>query len=45
MRKNLIGGDANHMVELYNGDCLEVLRELIMQGKTVKAVICDPPYG
>jgi len=45
MTKVKEGGDANHMVELYNGDCIEVLKELIKEGKTVQAVICDPPYG
>jgi len=42
---NKKGGDANRMVELYNGDCLEILQELIKKGKKVQAVICDPPYG
>lgn len=31
--------------ELFQGDCLEVMDELIKRGVTVDAVICDPPYG
>ncbi len=33
------------MIELYNGDCLEVMDMLIEQGVKVDAVITDPPYG
>ena len=32
-------------IELYNGDCLEVMDELIDKGIIVDAIICDPPYG
>ena len=32
-------------VKLYNGDCLEVMDELIKQGIKVDAIITDPPYG
>ena len=35
----------NEKYELYNGDCLEVMNELIKEGVKVDAVICDPPYG
>jgi len=31
--------------KLYNGDCLEVMEELIKQGIKVDAIITDPPYG
>lgn len=31
--------------ELFQGDCLEVMDELIKRGIKVDAVICDPPYG
>jgi len=31
--------------KLYNGDCLEVMDELIKEGVKVDAIICDPPYG
>lgn len=31
--------------ELYNGDCLIVMDELISKGIKVDAVITDPPYG
>ena len=32
-------------IELYNGDCLEVMDKLIEQGVKVDAIITDPPYG
>lgn len=32
-------------IELYNGDCLEVMDELIDKGVKVDAIITDPPYG
>ena len=32
-------------IELYNGDCLEVMDRLIDEGVVVDAIICDPPYG
>lgn len=31
--------------KLYNGDCLEIMDELIQQGIKVDAIITDPPYG
>lgn len=31
------------LVELHNGDCLDVLKEL--PDNSVDAIICDPPYG
>lgn len=31
-------------MELYNGDCIEVIKELIEKGVKVDCVICDPPY-
>ena len=33
------------MIDLYKGDCLEVMDELIAKGVIVDAIICDPPYG
>lgn len=33
------------MIELYNGDCLEVMDKLISDGIKVDAIITDPPYG
>jgi len=33
------------MIKLYNGDCLEVMDELIAKGVIVDAIITDPPYG
>ena len=33
------------MIDLYKGDCLEVMDTLIEQGVTVDAIITDPPYG
>jgi tRNA G10 N-methylase Trm11 len=32
-------------IELYNGDCLEVIDRLTEQGVKVDAIITDPPYG
>lgn len=32
------------MIQLYNGDCLEVMDNLIQQGVKVDLVITDPPY-
>ena len=32
-------------VKLYNGDCLEIINELILKNIKVDAVITDPPYG
>lgn len=31
--------------ELYNGDCSELMQQLIEQGVKVDAVITDVPYG
>jgi len=33
------------MIDLYNGDCLEVMDSLIFKGVIVDAIITDPPYG
>jgi len=33
------------MIELYNGDCLDVMDKLIYKGIIVDAIITDPPYG
>ena len=32
-------------VQLFKGDCLEVMGKLIERNIKVDAVICDPPYG
>lgn len=32
-------------IKLYNGDCLEVMDQLIADGIKVDAIITDPPYG
>ena len=32
-------------IELYNGDCLKIMDELISQNIKVDAIITDPPYG
>ena len=32
-------------IDLYKGDCLEVIDELIARGVVVDAIITDPPYG
>jgi len=33
------------MIDLYHGDCLEVMDKLINEGIKVDAIITDPPYG
>ncbi len=33
------------MIDLYNGDCLQVMDDLISKGVKVDCVITDPPYG
>ena len=33
------------MIQLYKGDCLEMMDKLILEGVKVDAIICDPPYG
>lgn len=35
----------NNDYELYNGDCLKIMDELIERGIKVDAIITDPPYG
>lgn len=32
-------------IKLYNGECLEVMEQLIKQNVKVDAIITDPPYG
>ena len=32
-------------IDLYKGDCLHIMDELITNGVVVDAIICDPPYG
>lgn len=32
-------------IDLYQGDCLTVMDDLIKQGVKVDAIITDPPYG
>lgn len=32
-------------IDLYNGDCLEIMLQLIDKGIKVDAIIFDPPYG
>ena len=33
------------MIKLYNGNCLEVMQELIKQGIKVDTIITSPPYN
>ena len=33
------------MIDLYKGDCLQVMDDLIAKGIVVDAIITDPPYG
>ena len=37
--------DLSNDINLFNGDCLEVMDKLIEQGVVVDAIITDPPYG
>lgn len=32
-------------MELYYGDCIEVMNKLLLTGKKFEAIICDPPYN
>lgn len=32
-------------IQLYNGDCIEIMQSLIEQNIKVDAVITDPPYN
>lgn len=36
---------SNGGINLYKGDCLEVMDYLISQNIVVDAIVCDPPYG
>jgi site-specific DNA-methyltransferase (adenine-specific) len=33
------------MIDLYQGDCIDIMQNLINQGAKVDAIITDPPYG
>ena len=33
------------MIKLYNGDCIEVMKQLISEGVSVDCIITDLPYG
>ena len=35
----------DEIIQLYHGDCLEIMDKLIEQGIKVDAIITDPPYG
>ena len=35
----------DEIIQLYYGDCLEIMDKLIEQGVKVDAIITDPPYG
>ena len=37
--------DLSKSINLFQGDCLEVMDKLIEQGVKVDAIITDPPYG
>lgn len=36
---------TDKQIQLYQGDCIEIMDELISQGVKVNAIIADPPYG
>jgi DNA modification methylase len=42
--KNLKQGGMGGNMQLFHGDCLEVMDQLIEQNIKVDAIICDPPY-
>jgi len=42
---SLYGAVSNGGLNLYNGECLEVMDFLISQNIVVDAIITDPPYG
>lgn len=35
----------NEKGRLFNGDCIEIMEQMIEDGETVDMVLCDPPYG
>ena len=35
----------NNKIQLYHGDCLEIMDKLIEQGVKVDMILTDPPYG
>lgn len=43
--KNFNKTEINKDITLYNGDCIEVMKELISQGVRVNSIITDIPYG
>jgi len=43
--KTPYGVISNNDINLYNGECLEVMDYLISQNIQVDAIITDPPYG
>ena len=38
-------GVVANNINLYHGDCLTIMDELISNNIIVDAIICDPPYG
>lgn len=36
---------SNSNIQLYNGDCFEIMQELMSRGVKVDHIICDPPYN
>ena len=38
-------GTVANSINLYHGDCLNIMDELISKNIIVDAIICDPPYG
>ena len=37
--------DVKDKVQLYKGDCLEIMDNLIEQEVQIDLILCDPPYG
>ena len=44
LNQDNIKDKGNERIKLYNGDCLEVMEELIANGATVDLTITSPPY-
>ena len=37
--------DSKDKIQLFKGDCLEIMDKLIERGVKVDLILCDPPYG
>jgi DNA methylase len=39
------GSSVAEVIEIIQGDCVEVMREMVKEGFEVDAIVCDPPYS